>query len=93
MFFCKILLQFWVEDFIGITQSFLALVCISGASVIFFQWHDDGICESGKDLILELRQMIITLETEVANYKKREKILVVALALLMLICVILCLVR
>ena len=44
-------------------------------------------------LIPQQRQGIITLEAEVASYKKREKFLVVVVALLVVMCVVLCLVR
>ena len=44
-------------------------------------------------LIPQQRQGIITLEVEVASCKKREKFLVVAVALLVVMCVVLCLVR
>ena len=59
----------------------------------FFQWRDDEICAHGKVLIPQQRQMIITLEVEVASCKKREKFLVVAVVLLVVMCVILCLLR
>ena len=58
-----------------------------------FQWHDDEIFAHGKVLIPQQRQMIITLEAEVTSYKKREKFLVVVVALLVVMCVVLCLVR
>ena len=44
-------------------------------------------------LIPQQRQRIITLEAEVASCKKREKFLVVAMALLVVMCGVLCLVR
>ena len=44
-------------------------------------------------LIPQQRQGIITLEAEVASCKKREKFLVVAVALLVVMYVVLCLVR
>ena len=47
----------------------------------------------GKVLIPQQRQRIITLEAEVASCKKGEKFLVVAVALLVVMCVVLCLVR
>ena len=47
----------------------------------------------GKVLIPQQRQRIITLEAEVASCKKREKFLVVAVILLVVMCVILCLRR
>lgn len=58
-----------------------------------FQWRNDKICDCGKVLIPHQRQRIITLEAEVAGCKKREKFLVVAVALLVVMCVFLCLVR
>ena len=63
----------------------------------FFQWRDDKICERGKMLIPEQRQWILTLEAEVAGYKKREKRLLICLVLSlvisgMMLCVILSLV-
>ncbi|XP_050259976.1 uncharacterized protein LOC126705037 [Quercus robur] len=59
----------------------------------FFQWRDDEICACGKVLIPQQRQRIITLEAEVASYKQREKFLIVVVALLVVVCVVLCLVR
>ena len=59
----------------------------------FFQWHDDEICACGKVLIPQQRQRIITLEAEVTSYKQREKFLIVVVALLVVVCVVLCLVR
>nr|POF24621.1 hypothetical protein CFP56_61036 [Quercus suber] len=59
----------------------------------FFQWRDDEICARGKVLIPQQRQKIITLEAEVASYKKREKFLVMVVALLVVMCGVLCLVR
>ena len=44
-------------------------------------------------LIPQQRQRIITLEAEIASCKKREKFLVVAMALLVVMCGVLCLVR
>ena len=64
-----------------------------GRKCRFFQWHDDEICEHGKVLIPQQRQRIIKLEAELANYKKREKFLVVIVALLVVIFGILCLLR
>ena len=64
-----------------------------GRKCKFFQWRDDEICACGKMLIPQQRQGIITLEAEVASCKKREKFLVVAVALLVVMCVVLCLVR
>ena len=64
-----------------------------GRKCRFFQWRDDEICDRGKVLIPQQRQRIITLEAEVASCKKREKFLVVAVALLVVMCVILCLFR
>ena len=59
----------------------------------FFQWRNDKICDCGKVLIPQQRQRIITLEAEVAGCKKREKFLVVAMTLLVVMCLFLCLVR
>ena len=59
----------------------------------FFQWCDYEICDRGKVFIPQQRQRIITLEAEVASCKKGEKFLVVAVALLVVMCVVLCLVR
>ena len=59
----------------------------------FFQWRDDEICARCKVFIPQQRQRIITLEAEIASYKQRQKFLVVAVALLVLVCVVLCLVR
>ena len=64
-----------------------------GRKCRFFQWRDDEICEHGKVLIPQQRQRIIKLEAELANYKKREKFLVVIVALLVVIFAILCLLR
>ena len=64
-----------------------------GRKCRFLQWRDDEICAHGKVLIPQQRQRIITLEAEVASCKKREKFLVVAMALLVVMCVVLCLVR
>ena len=58
-----------------------------------FQWRDDEICECGKVLIPQQRQRIIKLEVELANCKKREKFLVVVVALLVVIFAVLCLLR
>ena len=64
-----------------------------GRKCKFFQWRDDEIYDHGKMLIPQQRQRIITLKAKVSSYKKREKFLVVAVALLVLMCVVLCLVR
>ena len=64
-----------------------------GRKCRFFQWRDDEICECGKVLIPQQRQRIIKLEAELANYKKREKFLVVVVALLVVIFAVLCLLR
>ena len=53
----------------------------AGRKCKFFQWRDDKICERGKMLIPEQRQWILTLEAEVAGYKKREKRLLICLVL------------
>ena len=47
----------------------------------FFQWRDDEICERAKVFIAQQRQRIIKLETELVDCKKREKFLVVVMAL------------
>ena len=64
-----------------------------GCKCRFFQWRDDEICDRGKVLIPQHRLRIITHEAEVASCKKRERFLVMAVALLVLMCVVLCLVR
>ncbi|KAL4653440.1 hypothetical protein ACB092_01G303500 [Castanea dentata] len=64
-----------------------------GRKCRLFQWRDDEICERGKVLIPQQRQRIIQLEAELAHCKKREKFLVVVVALLMVIFVVLCLLR
>ncbi|KAK7831779.1 protein pollenless 3, partial [Quercus suber] len=61
------------------------LVELVGRKCRFFQWRDDEICARGKVLIPQQRQRIITLEAEVASCKRREKFLVMIVALLMLI--------
>ena len=61
-----------------------------GSKCRFFQWRDNEICDRGKVFIPQQRQRVITLEAEVASYKKREKFLVVAMALLVVMCVVLC---
>ena len=61
-----------------------------GSKCRFFQWRDNEICDRGKVFIPQQRQGIITLEVEVASCKKREKFLVVAVALLGVMCVVLC---
>ena len=65
----------------------------AGRKYRFFQWHDDEICEHGKVLIPQQRQMIIKLKAELTDCKKREKFLVVIVALLVAIFAILCLLR
>ena len=64
-----------------------------GRKCRFFQWRDDEICECGKVLIPQQRQRIIKLEVELANCKKREKFLVVVVALLLVIFAVLCLLK
>ena len=64
-----------------------------GRKCRFFQWCDDEICECGKVLIPQQRQRIIKLEVELANCKKREKFLVVVVALLLVIFAVLCLLK
>ena len=59
----------------------------------FFQWRDDEICERGKVLIPQQRQRIIKLKAKLANCKKREKFLVVVVALFVVIFAVLCLLR
>ena len=65
----------------------------AGRKCRFFQWRDDEICEHGKVLIPQQRQRIIKLEAEHADGKKREKFLVVVVALLVVIFAVLCLLR
>ena len=64
-----------------------------GRKCRFFQWHDDEICERGKLLIPQQRQRIIKLEAKLADCKKREKFVVVVVALLVMIFAVLCLLR
>ena len=64
-----------------------------GQKCRFFQWRDDKICERGKVLIPQQRKMIIKLEAELADCKKREKFLVIVMVLLMVIFAVLCLLR
>ena len=64
-----------------------------GQKCRFFQWRDDEICEHRKVLIPQQRQRIIKLEAKLPNCKKREKFLVVVVALLVVIFAILCLLR
>ena len=64
-----------------------------GRKCRFFQWHDNEICEHGKVLIPQQRQRIIKLEVELADCKKREKFLVLVVALLVVIFAVLCLLR
>ncbi|KAL0011046.1 hypothetical protein SO802_006154 [Lithocarpus litseifolius] len=56
-----------------------------GRKCKFFQWRDDEICKHGKVLILEQRQQILTLEADIASYRKREKKLVIYLGLSLVI--------
>ena len=63
-----------------------------GQKCRFFQWRVDEICERGKMLIPQQRQRIIKLEAEL-HYCKREKFLVVVVALLVVIFAVLCLLR
>ena len=73
---------------------FQSIICVSGGRKCrFFQWHDDEICERDKVLIPQQRQMIIKLEAELHYCKKREKFLVVVVALLVVIFAVLCLLR
>ena len=65
----------------------------AGRKCRFFQWRDDEICEHGKVLIPQQRQRIIKLKVELADCQKREKFLVVIVALLVVIFAILCLLR
>ena len=64
---------------------YLAVGCQVGRKCKFFQWRDDEICERGKVLIPEQRQRILTLEANIAGYRKREKRLVICLGLSLLI--------
>ena len=64
-----------------------------GRKCRFFQWRDDEICDRGKVLIPQHKQRIITCEAKVASCKKRERFLVMVVALLVLMCVVPCLVR
>ena len=59
----------------------------------FFQWCNDEICERDKVLIPQQRQRIIKLEAELVDCKKKEKFLVVVVALLVVIFAVLCLLR
>ena len=52
-----------------------------GRKCRFFQWRDDEICERAKVLVPQQRQRIIKLEAELVDCKKREKFLVVVVAL------------
>ena len=65
----------------------------AGRRCRFFQWRDDEICEHDKVLIPQQRQRIIKLEAEFTNCKKREKFLVVVVALLVAIFAVLYLFR
>ncbi|KAK4590592.1 hypothetical protein RGQ29_020948 [Quercus rubra] len=56
-----------------------------GRKCKFFQWRDDEICECGKVLISEQRQRILTLETDIAGYREREKRLLICLGLSLVI--------
>ena len=76
---------------------YLAPRCQVGRKCKFFQWRDDEICERGKVLIPEQRQQILTLEANIAGYRKREERLLICLGLSlvisgMLLCLILLLV-
>ena len=64
-----------------------------GRKCRFFQWRDDEICERGNVLIPQQRQRIIKLEAELVDCKKKEKFLVVVVALLVVIFAVLCLLR
>ena len=57
-----------------------------GRKCKFFQWLDNEICVRGKVLIPEQRQIILRLEDEVSNCKKREKCLTVSLILALVMC-------
>ncbi|XP_030935849.1 uncharacterized protein LOC115960948 [Quercus lobata] len=85
-----VLVVAWTEDNPG--KRALSVFQV-GRKCRFFQWHDDEICERGKVLIPQQRQRIIKLEAELANCKKREKFLVVVVALLVVIFAVLCLLR
>ena len=64
-----------------------------GRKCRFFQWRDDEICEHGKVLIPQQRQRIIKPEAKLADCKKREKFLVVVVALLVVIFAVLYLLK
>ena len=64
-----------------------------GRKCRFFQRRYDEICEHGKVFIPQQRQKIIKLEAELADCKKREKFLVIVVALLVVIFAVLCLLR
>ena len=64
-----------------------------GRKCRFFQWCNDEICEHSKVLIPQQRQRIFKLEAELVGRKKREKFLVVVVALLVVIFAVLCLLR
>ncbi|KAK4605092.1 hypothetical protein RGQ29_013251 [Quercus rubra] len=95
MYYCNkkhVLVVAWTEDnpgrrFYGCPNYWVGRKCR------FFQWHDDEICERDKVFIPQQRQRIIKLEAKLANCKKREKFLVVVVALLVVIFAILCLLR
>ena len=71
---------------------FQSIICVSGgAKVKVLPRRDDEICERGKVLIPQQRQRIIKLEAELADCKKREKFLVVVVALIVVIFAVLCL--
>ena len=59
--------------------------CQVGCKCKFFQWREDEIYERGKVLIPKQKQRILTLEANIAGYKKREKRLVICLGLSLVI--------
>ncbi|KAL0007756.1 hypothetical protein SO802_009258 [Lithocarpus litseifolius] len=71
--------------FYGYNGFFLAPGCQAGHKCKFLQWHDDEIYKCGKVLIPEQRQWILTLEADIAGYKKREKRLLIYLGLSLVI--------
>ncbi|XP_050245945.1 uncharacterized protein LOC126693934 [Quercus robur] len=87
-----VLVVTWTEDnpgrrFYGCPNYWVGRKCR------FFQWRDDEICERGKVFIPQQRQRIIKLEAELVDCKKREKFLVVVVALFVVIFAVLCLLR
>ncbi|KAK4581740.1 hypothetical protein RGQ29_025060 [Quercus rubra] len=56
-----------------------------GRKCKFFQWHDNEIYKRDKVLIPEQRRQILTLEADIAGYRKREKRLLICLGLSLVI--------